>query len=447
MAQLRREWEGRVVEGKFPLQRQLGSSDHSLVFLTEYAEQGPPQKAAIKLIRAEALERDEGAQLALWQEAAKLSDPHLIKLLEFGRCQLDNTRFLFVVTEYADENLSEILPLRPLSPDEAEQMLRPAAAALDTLHRAKYVHGHIKPSNVLAVNDEVKISIDGLSRRGERGGPPNPYDAPEKSSSGVSPEGDVWSLGRTLVAVLTQKEPALNAGNQSVAAVPSTVPNPLHDIAQQCLRIDPQQRCTAAEILNQLAPKALPAQAPDLSHTTRTENPVPADADIGRKKTIAVIIGAAVLLLVALVAAKLLQRNPTVPEANSSQSIVAPGQPSATDSSAPFTKPRSDSQTASTRGSVAQQVMPEISPGALRTIQGRVRVSVRVDVDPSGSVSKAKIANAGPSKYFADRALAAARKWKFNPAKKGGQPAESEWMLRFQFRRSSIDVSPSEIRP
>ena len=42
-------WEGRTVDGKFPLRRWLGGSDHSAVFLTDL---GGSQKAVIKLIAA-----------------------------------------------------------------------------------------------------------------------------------------------------------------------------------------------------------------------------------------------------------------------------------------------------------------------------------------------------------------------------------------------------------
>lgn len=442
VAQLSTQWQGRVVEGKFPLLRELGKSNHSIVFLTEYGEK-EPRKAAIKLVpvEAERARGNEEAQLARWKEAAGLAHPHLVKLLDFGRCQIDNTRFLYVVTEFAEENLGEILPLRPLSPEEAQEMLGPAAAALDRLHRAGYVHGHIRPSNILAVNEQLKISIDGIGKPGEPGGAPTAYDAPEKAATGVSAEGDVWSLGQTVLAVLTQKEPAANSGGQSMITVPSNIPQTLRDIAQKCLRLDPQQRCTAADILNRLERERFPTQAPS-TESKRRAGPVS-----GRKKATAVLIGAAVLLVVVLIVGKLLRHNPRVPEANNSQSVAAPAEPSTSNSPPPFSKKQEDLAAGPIRGSVLQQVMPEVSASALKTIQGRLRVNVQVDVDSSGSVSTAKLAKAGPSRYFADRALAAARKWKFNPPRKGGESAESEWMLRFQFRKSSVEVFPSEIKP
>ena len=48
-----KSWEGRVVDGEFPLRQWLGGSDHSAVFLTESANV-PSKKTAIKLIPVEA---------------------------------------------------------------------------------------------------------------------------------------------------------------------------------------------------------------------------------------------------------------------------------------------------------------------------------------------------------------------------------------------------------
>src|SRR6266568_2726377 len=68
------------------------------------------------------------------------------------------------------------------------------------------------------------------------------------------------------------------------------------------------------------------------------------------------------------------------------------------------------------KGAVLQQVLPRVSPSARNTIEGKIRVLVRVEVDPSGNVTDAKLVSAGPSKYFARLALESARDWKFTPA-------------------------------
>src|SRR5690242_6113146 len=93
-------WQNQVVNGLFPLAQFLGGSDHSAVFLTEWTARGIA-KAAIKLIPADTLRAAD--QLMHWRATAALTHPHLVRIFEFGRCQLGGEEFLFVVTEYAEQ--------------------------------------------------------------------------------------------------------------------------------------------------------------------------------------------------------------------------------------------------------------------------------------------------------------------------------------------------------
>jgi TonB family protein len=70
---------------------------------------------------------------------------------------------------------------------------------------------------------------------------------------------------------------------------------------------------------------------------------------------------------------------------------------------------------------------------------------VRVEVDPSGKVTAAKLKSAGSSKYFANLALKAAERWEFSPLEVDGKPAASVWLLQFRFKRTSIQVSPERV--
>jgi len=464
--ELWKNWEGRIVDGKFTLRQWLGGSDHSAVFLTERGGR-QAQKAAIKLISAG--NPDAGAQLSGWGDAAKLSHPHLIRLFECGRGQIDDTRVLYVVMEHAEENLAEILPVRALSAGEASEMLRPAAEALASLHRSGFVNSRIRPSNIMAVHDQLKISTDAVCRTGERRAarPRSAYDAPEMATSGPSPAADIWSLGATLVAVMTQKEPNAknivrenmvrenivreNMARENVArepaAVPETIPQPIRDIARQCLQIDPKQRSTASDILARLQPKAARTQAPPAAAPAGNKVLEARPLQEPPKLWIVASVAVVAILLIAWVGSKFVSHQPSVPAAETNSASPANVPAMQSPAPAPFSEKEKPAPTGVVRGSVRQQVTPDVSRNAQNTIQGRLKVVVEVSVDASGNVSGAKFVSPGPSVYFANRALAAARGWKFNPPQVNGQAAASVWVLHFQFRRTSIEVSPAEKNP
>ena len=254
----------QVVDGKFRLGQLVGRTERSAVFLTDYAGQ-PVKKAAIKLIPADSV--DAPAQLARWKHAAKLSHPHLVRILEMGRCELDHIDMLYVVMEYAEENLSLVIKRRPLTPEEARDLLSPVVDALAYVHAQGFVHCRLKPSNIMADDDLLKISSDGLCRIGESSGSPGKpgaYDPPEAAGGRISPAGDVWSLGMTLTESLTQRLPVWERTNQAEPSLPSNLQPEILDLARHCLRRDPQMRWTVADIAARLQPNssAPPKQIP-----------------------------------------------------------------------------------------------------------------------------------------------------------------------------------------
>jgi eukaryotic-like serine/threonine-protein kinase len=253
-----KECEGQVV-GEFKLLQHLGGSDHSVVFLTE---RGKCEKAAIKFVQADPATSD--SQIARWRQATQLPHPNLIKLFESGRCQLTGMDLLYVVMEYASENLAEFLPQRALTPDETRDMLEPFAETITFLHDKGFVHGHIEPGNILAINDQLKLSSDSICRAGERPigtAKPDVYTPPESADSGQSTAGDIWSLGITLVEALTQHVPDRNAsptGEEEELPVVDSLPEPFADIAHHCLRFDPARRWSIAEISASLKSSSAP---------------------------------------------------------------------------------------------------------------------------------------------------------------------------------------------
>lgn len=95
-----------------------------------------------------------------------------------------------MVTEFAEENLADVLSERPLTVTEAREMLGPLMEALAYLHGEGLVHGHIKPANIMAVGDQLKLSVDGISRVGDLGAAPartGPYDPPKSPNAAARP--------------------------------------------------------------------------------------------------------------------------------------------------------------------------------------------------------------------------------------------------------------------
>jgi eukaryotic-like serine/threonine-protein kinase len=242
-----KQWEGQIVKNEFPLRQYLGGDSQSAVFLTEH-KQGTSRKAAIKL-----LSLNSGAaelQLSRWRLAANLSHPHLVRFFEMGRCELDGVGLIYLVMEYAQQNLSQVIPRRRLSVVEAHGMLDPMLSVLDYLHTRGLVHGRIRPTNIMGVDDEFKLSSDSIYRRGELVGTlrrPSPYDPLDGTNKPVA---DTWALAMVLIESLTQRLPAWEGTD---SALSDSIPEPFLSIGRHCLQRDPWRRWRTSEIAASMA--------------------------------------------------------------------------------------------------------------------------------------------------------------------------------------------------
>jgi TonB family protein len=559
MTEAAKQWEGQVVEGIFLLRQFLGGSEHSAVFLTDYNE-GEPQKAVIKLFPADPATAD--LQISRWESAAQLSHPNLLRLLSGGRCKLEGNDLLYLVMEYAEEDLSQILPQRALTPEEVRDMLGPVLDALEYLHGNGFVHGDLKPANILATGDRLKLSSDAISRVGEaqstarRAGA---YDPPEAITGKLTPAADIWSLGTTLVEVLTQHLPEWQPGPNREPVVPANIPAPFQEIARECLRLEPERRISVAEIGTRLNSRAaaatasastsaaLPASSPSINAAAPVASQVylpptppnkPAAAvpvtprglakmqstsqrpdaykeSGGRPRFVVPLVAGALLFAAILTVPRLFTHRPDTQRSSavaSGKPVSRPAAPKAAGTGASSgsskAKPNSVQETAvsekaksitpaaskpnagigqpaaheslkrtsekeqppsvaapatavaaaaapkagtagvgSSKGEVLDQVLPDVSEKARATIHGKVRVSVKVHVDPAGGVSSAEFDSAGPSQFFADLTLKAARKWAFTPPEVNGKSVASEWRLRFEFTPKDTRVAPTQIAP
>ena len=462
MTQTWKQWEGQVLNEEFHLRQYLGGSEHSAVFLTEDRERGL-QKAAIKLIPADPGKAE--LQISQWQEAAKLSHPHLIRLFQMGRCQFGNRDLLYLVMDYAEVDLTQILSRGPLPPGEIRETLNLILDVLAYLHGKDFIHGHLKPANIMGVDGQLKLSSDGICRMGKSSsdrGTPGIYDPPEAASGTISPAGDIWSLGITLVEALTQHPPVWVGTEEGDPVLPQTLPAPFFDIARHCLRRDPQRRWTVAEIVARLESTSpvptspvppLPVPKPQISARPRKV--------FAKWRYIVLTVAVGLALAVMLAGPRLLNRHRVQPK---------PEQNPVTRSTGPLT-PKSSEEQQSSSGShplpsslrsgagtktptggvvqsgVRQKVLPDVPRSASDTIRGTVRVSVKVVVDASGNVVEATLISPGPSRYFARLALQAAQKWKFWPVEVDGRHVSNECILQFDFKRTATEAFRVQATP
>ena len=95
---------------------------------------------------------------------------------------------------------------------------------------------------------------------------------------------------------------------------------------------------------------------------------------------------------------------------------------------------------------IVQRVMPQVSPSARRTIQGKIKVRVRVGADATGNVSNATFESAGSSRYFSRISMEAAREWKFVPADAADTSGRREWKIQFAFTRARTEASVVRVK-
>ncbi|HSM75970.1 MAG TPA: TonB family protein [Bryobacteraceae bacterium] len=455
---------GTLIDGKFVLLEWLGGTEHSGVFRTQLDED-PLHSATIKLIPAP---HDSDSLLSQWAAAQSIAHPHLATLFHYGQCSINGAPFLYCVSEYASETLADILPTRALTSQEARQMLGPVLDALNCLHVRNLVHGALKPSNVLDVDDKIKLTVDAVRHEHETAlpaSPPSIYLAPELARGEASCASDIWSLGVLLVEALTQRRPAWDSSGEIDPIVPATLSLPLLRTARACLRIDPARRCSLSDIrgfLNASGAHESLASIPTAPALPKIHPPAESIPPLRSRRPL--LVGAVVLAaLIGSVAALLTLRPHSAPPPSSASALVhqpaapppaapvaaqpVPVHPMPTPSSPPLQKAGLTPPAAALApaGAVTHQVLPNAPQNALATIRGTIRVSIRVTVDAKGNVAQAAIDTPGPSHYFANLALQAAQDWKFRPAPLNDGVAPVAWLLQFEFSQTGVDVAPAPL--
>jgi hypothetical protein len=181
------EYEGRTIDGAFPLTKLLRPEGRSAFFSTS---NGTGIPTVIRLIESHF---DDEEILARWRGVAALEHPNILKLDGFGQVVLDDTSLVYAVMEPVDANLGDVVASQRLTVPEVRQLASSLVAVLEALHTLGFVHEHVEAANVLAVGEVVKLRSDCIR------------EAPEGNEGRELKKRDVHDMAVVLLEALTQQ--------------------------------------------------------------------------------------------------------------------------------------------------------------------------------------------------------------------------------------------------
>ena len=201
------------------------------------------------------------------QIIGRLAHPYIVGLYDVGT---NAEGVPYFVMEYVDgRTLEKVLDDGPLPLEKAALWATDLAAAIARAHRAKVIHGDIKPANILITKDgQVKLGDFGIARfatqvsnSGMLMGTPA-YLSPEQIlGNAQDTRSDLFSLGIILYQMTTGVQPFSGSSVSAVCAqiVAITPPPPSHHnpslpaafdrIIMRCLAKEPAERYATAEAL------------------------------------------------------------------------------------------------------------------------------------------------------------------------------------------------------
>jgi serine/threonine-protein kinase len=247
------------------------------------------RRAAIKLIRAEALGSDAKTRESMTaqfereaQATASLRSPHTINLYDFGVSETG--AFYYVMELLVGRDMESLV--RNFGPQPAERvlyLLEQVCESLGEAHAVGLVHRDVKPSNIYVCRmglhcDFVKVLDFGLARHHRADSPDTQqtvartmgtpaYMAPEVIMGGrADARCDIYALGCVGYFLLTgarvfEADTPMKALIQHVHDTPVppsqrtelAIPPELDDLILRCLEKDPERRPQNADELRRLA--------------------------------------------------------------------------------------------------------------------------------------------------------------------------------------------------
>ena len=214
--------------GHYEVEREIGRGGMATVYRADDLRHNRP--VAIKVLHSH-LAESLGPERFLReiQIAGRLQHPHIVPMYDSGRA---GDLLYYVMPFVEGESLRQRLQRqRRLPIEDAVQIARAIAAALDYAHRQQVIHRDIKPENVMMHDGEAVVTDFGiakaisaaasnsLTQTGMAVGTPS-YMSPEQASGEVEIDGraDVYSLGAMLYEMVTGSAPFTGPNMQAIMA-------------------------------------------------------------------------------------------------------------------------------------------------------------------------------------------------------------------------------------
>ncbi len=336
--------------GPFQIEQELGRGAVGVVYLAH--DTRLDRKVAVKTMPDELM--GNPIVRTRWKREAQilasLNHPNIAMILEV----FEETNGLgCLILEYVPgQTLSERIAKGPVKIEEALSIALQIAEAVAAAHEHGVIHRDLKPGNIkITPEGKVKVLDFGLAKSvggetrdlqttvtepGRVIGTPA-YMSPEQARGNpTDARSDIWSFGCILYEMLTGTAPFEGQTFSDTIAntlgrdpdwkvLPKNMPANIHVLIRRCLEKDPHRRLqhiddAAIEISETVnpPPTAPPATSPTL---VSLEPGATAKASLRR---IAMVIGATIIVVAAIIAAWLVIEKPSLPLSKEIRLVVLP---------------------------------------------------------------------------------------------------------------------------
>ncbi|MQM00176.1 hypothetical protein Taro_032912 [Colocasia esculenta] len=226
----------------------------------------------------------EGMNAQLEQEIALLSQFEHENIVQYLGTAKEETKLCIFLELVSKGSLASLYQRYHLRDSQVSAYTRQILNGLRYLHDRNVVHRDIKCANILVdANGSVKLADFGLAKEitkvcGAKSCKGSAYwMAPEvvQPRRGYGPSADIWSLGCTVLEMLTQKHPFPDLewtqaifliGKGRRPPLPDSLSRDARDFIEQCVQVDPERRPSASKLLDHpFVKRLLPTSSPDSS--------------------------------------------------------------------------------------------------------------------------------------------------------------------------------------